>query len=54
MPDKAKGRTFAERLYNANILPDGNLISSNVIEVVSLKIETDAKKDEDTEEEEGI
>lgn len=50
-PDRTNRRTLTERLYNANVLPDGNLNNTDLIDVVSLKIETDATKE--SKEEEG-
>jgi len=39
MEQKHENKTFAERLYNMNVLPDGNLKSVDIIDIVLKKLE---------------
>lgn len=37
-------KTLAERLYNANVLPDGNLNSTNTFDVVLMDLKNEGAK----------
>lgn len=46
MSRKKKNKTFSEKLYKANVLPDGNLKSVDLIDIVLKKIEDPPLDDE--------
>ena len=48
------GGTLVETLYNANVLPDGNLMNINPIDSITLKIAADKAEECSKKIEEGI
>ena len=56
MPERKNrnGRKLVETLYNANVLPDGNLMSINPIDSIKLKIATDQAEEGSMKEKEGL
>lgn len=53
MPEENRSKTLAERAYHANVLPDGNLKSVDLIDVTLLKLQKEAGDEIQEEKEKG-